>query len=106
MTRPARSLVDQLCALKATGVPWDIAWAFATGGNRRDYFHPTERDDGTQKPSDTESRRLTAKGEVGEPYKRFIYRVYRAAGSLSTVRDLSDREDHQRVRRGKGAKAA
>ena len=81
MTRPARSLVDQLCALKATGVPWDIAWAFATGGNRRDYFQPSERDDGTLKPA-TASRRLTAKGEEGEPFKRFIYRSYRAAVAL------------------------
>ncbi len=72
-------LVDQLRRLKDQGVPFDTAWAFATGGNRRDYFQPTDRDDGTFKPADRKSPHLTARGEEDEPFKRFLYRVHRAA---------------------------
>lgn len=114
MTDP---LLDRLCALKRSGVPFDTAWAFATGGNRRAYFHPTERDDGTLKPADSATTRVSARGEEGEPFKRFVYRVTRAAYldlpsgggvALQTVRDLSDRDTQQARRQppGKGAMAA
>ncbi len=99
------TVLDRLCNLKAQGVSFDAAWEFSTGGNRRAYFHPTERDDGTQLPADDEPI---------EPYARFLYRVARAAyldlpgcGSLTDVRDLSDRDDRPRARRvRKGAVAA
>ncbi len=111
--KPDRSITDQL--LKQGGVDFDIAWAFATGGNRQKFFQPSERDDGTQKPGDG-TKRLSARGEEGEPFKRFQYRTHRAAyldldsrgaRSLEDVRDLSDRGTLGRPRhRGTGAVAA
>ena len=72
------SLVARLRPLKDGGIEFDVAWKLATGGNRRDFFHPTTKDNGVLHPDDMPTRRANGY-ELDETYARFVFRTVRDA---------------------------